>query len=38
MAWTGGATWPISVYLIVLAGITFLAATVERFMVPTTDR
>jgi MFS transporter, MHS family, shikimate and dehydroshikimate transport protein len=28
MAWTGGATWPISVYLIVLAGITFLAATV----------
>jgi MHS family shikimate/dehydroshikimate transporter-like MFS transporter len=28
MAWTGGATWPISVYLIVLAGITFLAARV----------
>jgi len=28
MAWTGGATWPISVYLIVLAAITFLAATV----------
>jgi MFS transporter, MHS family, shikimate and dehydroshikimate transport protein len=28
VAWTGGATWPISVYLIVLAGITFLAATV----------
>jgi MHS family shikimate/dehydroshikimate transporter-like MFS transporter len=27
MAWTGGATWPISVYLIVLAVITFIAAT-----------
>jgi MHS family shikimate/dehydroshikimate transporter-like MFS transporter len=26
MAWTGGATWPISVYLIVLAVITFIAA------------
>src|SRR5262249_48572826 len=26
MAWSGGATWPISVYLIVLASITFLAA------------
>src|SRR5271167_210317 len=26
MAWTGGATWPISVYLIVLAVITFVAA------------
>jgi MFS transporter, MHS family, shikimate and dehydroshikimate transport protein len=25
MAWTGGATWPISVYLIVLALITFVA-------------
>jgi len=25
MAWTGGATWPISVYLIVLAIITFVA-------------
>jgi MFS transporter, MHS family, shikimate and dehydroshikimate transport protein len=25
MAWTGGATWPISVYLIVLASITFVA-------------
>jgi MHS family shikimate/dehydroshikimate transporter-like MFS transporter len=25
MAWTGGATWPISVYLIVLAVITFAA-------------
>jgi MHS family shikimate/dehydroshikimate transporter-like MFS transporter len=25
MAWTGGATWPISVYLIVLAVITFIA-------------
>jgi MHS family shikimate/dehydroshikimate transporter-like MFS transporter len=25
MAWTGGATWPISVYLIVLAVITFVA-------------
>jgi MFS transporter, MHS family, shikimate and dehydroshikimate transport protein len=24
-AWTGGATWPISVYLIVLALITFFA-------------
>jgi MFS transporter, MHS family, shikimate and dehydroshikimate transport protein len=28
IAWTGGATWPISVYLIVLAAITFFAATV----------
>jgi MFS transporter, MHS family, shikimate and dehydroshikimate transport protein len=28
MAWTGGATWPISVYLIVLAAITFIATTV----------
>ena len=28
MAWTGGATWPISVYLIVLSAITFLAAKV----------
>jgi MHS family shikimate/dehydroshikimate transporter-like MFS transporter len=27
MAWTGGATWPISVYLIVLAVITFIATT-----------
>jgi MHS family shikimate/dehydroshikimate transporter-like MFS transporter len=26
MAWTGGATWPVSVYLMVLAAITFLAA------------
>jgi MFS transporter, MHS family, shikimate and dehydroshikimate transport protein len=26
MAWTGGATWPISVYLIVVAVITFIAA------------
>src|ERR1700681_2665380 len=25
MAWTGGATWPISIYLIVLAVITFVA-------------
>ena len=25
MAWTGGATWPVSVYLIVLALITFIA-------------
>jgi MHS family shikimate/dehydroshikimate transporter-like MFS transporter len=25
MAWTGGATWPISVYLIALALITFIA-------------
>jgi MFS transporter, MHS family, shikimate and dehydroshikimate transport protein len=25
MAWTGGATWPISVYLIILAAITFIA-------------
>lgn len=28
MAWTGGATWPISVYLIVVAAITLLAARV----------
>jgi MHS family shikimate/dehydroshikimate transporter-like MFS transporter len=28
MAWTGGATWPISVYLIVLVAITLLAARV----------
>jgi MHS family shikimate/dehydroshikimate transporter-like MFS transporter len=28
MAWTGGATWPISVYLIVLATITFIATLV----------
>ena len=28
MAWTGGATWPISVYLILVATITFLAARV----------
>jgi len=28
MAWTGGATWPISVYLIVLASITFIATMV----------
>ena len=28
MAWTGGATWPISVYLIVVAAITFLATIV----------
>jgi MFS transporter, MHS family, shikimate and dehydroshikimate transport protein len=27
MAWTGGATWPISVYLIVLAVIAFAATT-----------
>jgi MFS transporter, MHS family, shikimate and dehydroshikimate transport protein len=27
MAWTGGATWPISVYLIVLAIITSIATT-----------
>jgi len=26
MAWTGGATWPVSVYLIVLAVITLIAA------------
>jgi MFS transporter, MHS family, shikimate and dehydroshikimate transport protein len=26
MAWTGGATWPISVYLIVLGFISFVAA------------
>jgi MHS family shikimate/dehydroshikimate transporter-like MFS transporter len=26
MAWTGGATWPISVYLMVFAAITFVAA------------
>lgn len=28
MAWSDGATWPISVYLIVIAAITFLAARV----------
>ena len=28
MAWTGGATWPISVYLIVVAAITFVAVRV----------
>jgi MFS transporter, MHS family, shikimate and dehydroshikimate transport protein len=28
MAWTGGATWPISVYLIVIAAVTFIAARV----------
>jgi MFS transporter, MHS family, shikimate and dehydroshikimate transport protein len=28
MAWTGGATWPISVYLIVLAIITLVSTTV----------
>jgi MHS family shikimate/dehydroshikimate transporter-like MFS transporter len=28
MAWTGGATWPISVYLMVIAAITLLAARV----------
>jgi MHS family shikimate/dehydroshikimate transporter-like MFS transporter len=27
MAWTGGATWPISVYLIALAAVTFIATT-----------
>jgi MHS family shikimate/dehydroshikimate transporter-like MFS transporter len=26
MAWIGGATWPVSVYLMVIAAITFLAA------------
>jgi MFS transporter, MHS family, shikimate and dehydroshikimate transport protein len=26
MAWTGGATWPISIYLMVIAAITLLAA------------
>jgi MFS transporter, MHS family, shikimate and dehydroshikimate transport protein len=25
MAWAGGATWPVSIYLIVLAAITFIA-------------
>jgi MHS family shikimate/dehydroshikimate transporter-like MFS transporter len=25
MAWTGGATWPISIYLIVVAFLTFIA-------------
>jgi MHS family shikimate/dehydroshikimate transporter-like MFS transporter len=25
MAWTGGASWPISIYLIVVAFITFIA-------------
>jgi MHS family shikimate/dehydroshikimate transporter-like MFS transporter len=28
MAWSGGATWPISVYLIALALITFLATAI----------
>jgi len=28
MAWTGGATWPISVYLIMIGAITFIAARV----------
>jgi MFS transporter, MHS family, shikimate and dehydroshikimate transport protein len=28
IAWTDGATWPISVYLIVIAAITFLAARI----------
>ena len=28
IAWTGGATWPISIYLIVLGIITLVAATV----------
>jgi MHS family shikimate/dehydroshikimate transporter-like MFS transporter len=28
MAWTGGATWPISVYLIVIAAVTFIATRV----------
>jgi len=32
MTWTGGATWPISVYLIVLGAITFLAARVAPEM------
>jgi hypothetical protein len=27
MVWTGGAMWPISVHLIVLAAITFIATT-----------
>jgi len=28
MAWTGGATWPISIYLIVIAAVTFIATRV----------
>ena len=28
MAWTGGATWPISIYLIIVAAITFLATRI----------
>ena len=28
MAWTGGATWPISVYLMVIAAVTFIATRV----------
>lgn len=28
MAWTGGATWPISVYLIVIAAVTFIATRI----------
>lgn len=28
MAWTGGATWPISIYLILIAAVTFIATRV----------
>ena len=28
LAWTGGATWPISIYLIALALLTLFAASV----------
>ena len=28
MAWTGGMTWPISIYLIVIAAVTFIATRV----------
>ena len=28
IAWTGGATWPISIYLIVLGIITLIATTI----------
>jgi MFS transporter, MHS family, shikimate and dehydroshikimate transport protein len=28
MAWTEGATWPISIYLIVIAAVTFIATRV----------
>ena len=30
MAWSGGATWPISIYLIVLALLTLIATMPRR--------